>query len=132
VTVIDRATAAEAGWRGGPLFHGERLRRLGPRAWLLRLDTLRAMVGFELPNAPGALRVEALGPVGQVSVARLPLPAVYRAPVYRAFPCNHYARVWRRSYTARRCLAFWRDLSAGQMAVFVTRLTPVPADPVRR
>lgn len=126
VTVIDRAVARAPGLVGGPLFHGERIRRTGPGMFRLRLDMLRSMCGMELRNAPGEMEVETVWPTAQLPPRRLKPPSVYTGtPVYRQFPCRHYVKVWRASYTARVCLAARAPLLPGEETVFITRLTPV-------
>ena len=125
VTVLDRAMARVDGLCGGPIFHGERVRPLGPGRYALRLDTLRGMCGMTLANAPGELLVEFTYPGGDVRVTDLGYPSVYTTkPTYRRFPCNHYGRVWRQSYSARTCLAVRQPLRRGEESLFVTRLVP--------
>lgn len=127
VTILDRATAQVDGLRGGPLFHGESVRKLDPRSYAISLDTLRSMNGITLANAPGELLVNFIYPDSDVHAAELGSPSIYTAsPVYRRFPCSHYVKVWRESYTGRTCLAVSRLLRRGEEALFITRLIPRP------
>jgi len=127
VLIVDRVVAKADGLCAGPVFHAEVLRKVGRRTYDLRLDTLRTMNGMEVRNAPGALRVTCTCPDAEVRTVSLRTPAVYtRQPSYRVFPCNQYVQVWRRSYTARRCLALRHPLAKDRETLFVTRLVPTP------
>ena len=125
VLVLDRAVAHADGLCAGPLFHAERVRRVGAHAFRLRVETLRSINGLELANAPGELVVEFLCPAGRSGVITMRAPAVYtQQGGYRRFPCNHYVKVWRAGYTARRCVSLHQPLPKGRETLFVTRLVP--------
>lgn len=124
-TVVDRAIAHEPGLCGSPLFHGEKIRSLTPAVCLSRLDMLRSMCGMEMQNALGELLIEFVWPGDRITLGRLKPPAVYTAsPHYSQFPCIHYVKVWRRSYTARTCVSMPCELLPGHETLFITRLVP--------
>ena len=125
VALLDRATAQRAGLSAGVLFHAERIRKVSPGVFDLRTEALRSMCGMAFTNPPGSLRVELEYPNAEARVVRPQLPSIYQAPGYSAFPCNHYTKVWRGSYTARKCLNQRVELTKGQEHLFVTRLVPV-------
>ena len=126
VIIVDRARALEDGLQGGPIYHAERIRRISNLAFRLRIERLRSMNGLEVRNAPGSLNVELLTPVEDIDVRRLGSPSVYTDnPFYQTYPCNHYTKIWARSYTARKCLFIKRDLGKDVERVFVTRLSTV-------
>lgn len=124
VTLTDRAIAGADGLFGGPLLHAETIRRAGAQRFRLGLRRLNSMTCPGIDNAPGSLLVELVMPGLAACVSRLPVPAVYNEGAYRQFPCNHYAKIWRRSYTARRCLGVGQPLPKGQETVVTLRLTP--------
>jgi len=124
-TVIDRAVAHADGLCGGPVFHGEKIRQVATHAYSIRLNTLRSGCGVEFENAPGELLVELVCSASDVRVRRLGHSGIYATtPAYRRFPCMHYARIWRGCYTARTCLAVYRELKPEDETVFITRLIP--------
>lgn len=126
VTLVDRARAKEKGLCGGLLFHAEHIRKVSERTYHLRINKLRSMCGLELTNAPGSLLIEFSYPEADIGILKPVLPAVYSARRYQGFPCSLYARIWQRSYTARKCLYTKQGLQPGRDTIFVTRLVPDP------
>ena len=127
VTLVDRLSVHQGKLRAGLLFHAERLRRVGNHAFVLRSDLLRTMNGAEVPNGAGSLRGEFAAGDGEAEVRSLACPAIFDAsPTYQRFPCTGYKKLWRSSYTAKKCLAYSRVVEPGEEAVWVTVLRPEP------
>jgi len=127
VTVTDLLQVSKGTLRAGLLFHGERVRRLGPHSFRLRIETLKMNDGMQIPNLPGELDVNFAFGEGEVAIRNgLNLPAILDTlPAYQVFPCTGYKKFWKSSYSARQCLTFSREVAAGGEARFVTVLTPV-------
>ena len=127
VTLVDRLSVRQGKLRAGLLFHAEKVRRADSHAFVLRSDLLRTMNGAEMPNGPGSLRVEFAAGDGEAKVRSLEYPAVFDTrPIYHKFPCTGYKKLWRSSYTAKKCLAYSRVVRPGEESVWVTVLRPEP------
>ena len=129
VTVTDSFNVHRGVLQAGPIFHGERVRRLGPHTYRLRLENLKMNDGNEIANLPGELEVEFAFGEGQVLIRKgFNTPAILDTlPAYQRFPCTGYKKFWKGAYSARRCLTFSRILSARQEGRFVTVLRPITA-----
>lgn len=127
LTVTDVFQVLHGVLQAGLIFHAERLRRLAPNVYRLRLDTLKMNDGMLIGNLPGALEVRFAFGEGEGAVRHgLRLPAILDTlPAYQEFPCAGYKKFWKSSYSARRCLTYSRQVAAGQTVRFVTVLTPV-------
>lgn len=125
VTIVDRATARAKGLCGGLLFHATAVRKQTEGVYRLRTGLLRSFNGMEWRNGPGALDVELRYPEVDVLVRSLRDSASYNFPHYKTFPCVHYQKTWRRSYTARKCLCTRAPLAIGKTNMFITHLRPV-------
>lgn|GEM_PF-2161903 len=123
VELVDCVIAEEHGWVGGPIFHGQTVRRITPRAYRLRLQTLH-FEGYEMQNPPGELLVEFLMPEAVIGVRTLPFTMKFNTPFHRGVPCCHYKHIWKTTYQWRRCLSARVALLKGKEVTFVTRLTP--------
>ena len=131
VTVTDLLQVHKGTLRAGLIFHGERVSRVAPHTYRLRLETLKMNDGMQIPNLPGELDVSFAYGEGEPAIRNgLKLPAILDTlPAYQTFPCTGYKKFWKSSYSARRCLTFSREVSGGEEARFVTVLSPVGALP---
>ena len=125
VLLTDTLEVRDKALRGGPLFHGEAIRKVGQRRYRLRTDTLHGMEGITVTNPPGELEVQFLSGEGNLGICSPALPSVYTSKGYQSFPCSVYAKLWQTSYTARKCLHLSREFAPGTTHTFVTRLAPL-------
>ncbi len=119
----DMITAKKSGYIGGPLFHGEKIRKVSSTEFVIRNKLLQSMNTLKGQNPPGELHIDFFSGVTEVVSGRLRIPRVYKDQ-YKGFPVCHYTKMWKQSYVGRRFVCGKQRLEPGKSYTMVTLMKP--------